>query len=263
LTDCTLYDKLVRITNQIEDSTAILVYADSLRRRTRLARDGSWFALVVFGVVVLVAMIFYHAPELSANSTGCHGSANSFTCTSVWLVHGLFGSGLGSSSPLVDNVSPWATTYWVIAIFVGICSVVAFYWLRSRSSGVVGRIWPFACLATTALALAVASRGWVTIDIPGDFWQRGMQALFVIAIALAILAALERRLSFSIFVAGFFALALLSSLYNVSNLFQDLGIGSNWNGSYQGLPNLILPGLYLLVGGVAFWAVGRRSDRRR
>ena len=256
-----MHDKLICITNQNDDSTTSLAYADALRRRTRVARDGSWFALVVFGLVVLVAMNFYHVGDLSAHSFGCHGTADAFTCTSSVMGVGLFGSGLGSRFPLVNNVSAWATTYWVIAIFVGICLVVAFYWLRSRSSGVVGRIWPFACLATAALALAVASRGWVTVDIPGDFWQRGMQALFVIAIGLAVLAVLERRWSFSLFVAGFFALALLSSLYNVSNLFQRLGLGT-WNGTSQGLPNLILPGLYLLVGGALFWAVGRRAGTR-
>jgi hypothetical protein len=36
-------------------------------------------------------------------------------------------------------------------------------------------------------------------------------------------------------------------------------MGANWNGRDQGLPNLILPGLYLIVGGVVFWLVGRRT----
>jgi hypothetical protein len=261
LTAPALYDKLICITNQNEDPTSNLAYVERLRRRTRVARDGSWFALIVFGLVVLVAMLFYHAGDLSRNSPGCHGTTNSFTCTSVLIGRGPFGAGLGSIFPNMANVSPWATTYWVVSIFVGICAIVAFYWLHARSSGVAGRIWPFACLATAILALAVASRGWVTIDIPGDFWSRGMQALFVIALGLAVLAVIERRWSFSLFVIGFVGLALLSSLYNVSNLFQHLGIGGLWNGTSQGLPNLILPGLDLVLGGVVFWAVDRRADR--
>jgi len=100
-----------------------------------------------------------------------------------------------------------------------------FYRIRARASGVSGRIWPFACIGTAALALAVASRGWVTIDLPGDFWIRGMQALLVIAVVLGVLAAIERRWSFSLFVLGFLGLAILSTLYNVSNLFSRLGIG--------------------------------------
>jgi ABC-type dipeptide/oligopeptide/nickel transport system permease component len=97
--------------------------------------------------------------------------------------------------------------------------------------------------------------------MPGDFWMRGMQALVVIALVLAVLAAIERRWTFTLFVVGFFGLSLLSSLYNVSNLFSRFGIGGNWNGNDQGLPNLILPGSYLIIGGAAFWAIGLRTNR--
>jgi hypothetical protein len=263
LTPFGLYDRLICITNQPEEPTSNLAYVDRLRRRTRVARDGSWFALLVFGVVVLVAMAFYHAGELSRRAPGCHGTLHTFTCTSTSISRGPFGVGLGSLYPNVSNVSSWATTYWVISIFVGICGVVAFYWLHARSSGVAGRIWPFASLATAILILGVASGGWVTTNIPGDFWVRGMQALLVIAFGLVVLAVIERRWSFTLFVAGFLGLAVLSSLYNVSDLFERVGIGGHWNGTSQGLPNLILPGLYLVLGGAVFWAVDRRAHRVR
>lgn len=256
-----MHDKLLCITNDITQSSEDLAYVRQLRRRTRVARDGSWFALLVFGLVVLGATLFYRSPSLTASSPGCHPSGSGFYCDTVTTPRGIFGSGLGSLFPSVENVSPWATTYWVISIFVGICLVVAFYWFRSRSLGVTGRIWPFATIATVALALAVASRGSVTIHLPADFWLRGTQALFVIALGLVVLAAIERRWSFSIFVGGFVGLALLGALYNVSNLFQRLNIGGTWNGNEQGLPNLILPGIYLVLGGVAFWAIGRRTNR--
>jgi hypothetical protein len=90
-----------------------------------------------------------------------------------------------------------------------------------------------------------------------------MQALFVIALCLMVMAIIERRWSFSLFVIGFIGLALLSSLYDVGNLFHRLGIGGIWNGTSQGLPNLILPGLYLLLGGAAFCLVDRRAERVR
>lgn len=235
-----------------------LEYASQLRRRTRTARDGSWFALVAFGVVVLVATAFYRTPFSSAGTSGCHSSINGTSCSGFVFSKGPFGSGLGSPAGTILNVSPWATTYWVISIFAGICAVVAFYWLHSRSSGVAGRVWPFATIGTGILALAVASRGWQTLHIPGDFWIRGMQALLVIALGLAVLAMIERSWPFALFVAGFFGLALLSCLYNVSNLFVRWGIGGTWNGNDQDLPNLILPGFYLLVGGVVFY-IFRRS----
>lgn len=236
-----------------------LAYADRLRWRTRVARDGSWFALVVFGVVVMLAMFFYHYPGLTASSLGCHSFGHSsFMCRSVSVSRGVFGSGLGSpTSPPIDHVSPWATTYWVVSIFIGIVAVVGFYWIRARSSGVAGRIWPFATVSIGVLVLAVASRGWITFKIPADFWIRGMQPLLVIAIGLIALAITERSRAFLIYVVGFLGLALLSCLYDVSNLFVRLGIGSTWNGNIEALPNLILPGLYLLIGGVVFYVLRR------
>ena len=148
---------------------------------------------------------------------------------SVSVSRGVFGSGLGSpTSPPIDHVSPWATTYWVVSIFVGIATVVRLY---SRSGGAfVG-----SCRAYLALrhrwrwrvVLAVASRGWITFKIPADFWIRGMQPLLVIAIGLLALAVTERSRAFLLYVAGFLGLALLSCLYDVSNLFMRLGIGSH------------------------------------
>lgn len=258
LTKYSLYDKVLCMTDTHDQPSSDLEYASQLRRRTRIARDGSWFALIAFGVVVLAATVFYRTPISSATSFGCHSSINGTSCSGFLLSRGLFGSGLGSPAGTILNVSPWATTYWVIGIFAGICAVVAFYWLHSRSSGVVGRVWPFATIGTGILALAVASRGWQTLRIPADFWIRGMQALLVIALGLAVLAMIERSWPFALFVMGFFGLALLSCLYNVSNLFVQFGIGGTWNGNDQDLPNLILPGSYLLVGGVLFY-IFRRS----
>lgn len=225
-----------------------------------MARDGSWFALAVFGVVVMLAMVFYHYPGQTASSLGCHSSdhGSGFVCRSVSISRGVFGSGLGSpTAPAIDHVSPWATTYWVVSIFFGIVAVVGFYWIRARSSGVAGRIWPFATAGIGVLVLALVSRGWITFKIPADFWIRGMQPLLVIAIGLLALAITERSLAFLIYVVGFLGLALLSCLYDVSNLFTRLGIGSTWNGNIEALPNLILPGMYLLVGGVVFYVLRR------
>lgn len=258
MTSLGLYSKVVGMTDIPEQPDGNLAYASQLRWRTRVARDGSWFALVVFGLVVLFAMFFYHYPGLTASSLGCHAFGNGFTCSSVSVSRGVFGSGLGSpTSPPIDHVSPWATTYWVVSIFVGIAIVVGFYWIRARSSGVAGRIWPFATVGVGVLVLAVASRGWITFRIPADFWIRGMQPLLVIAIGLVALAITERSRAFLLYVTGYLGLAMLSCLYDVSNLFVRLGIGSTWNGNAEALPNLILPGLYLLIGGVVFYVLRR------
>ena len=226
-----------------------------LRPRTDVAREGSWLALVVAGVVVLGAMPFYHYVGATSKSTGCTTFNSGFICRTHLLSNGFFGMGLGSSVPgILGNSSPRATTYWVISIFLGICVVVGFYWIRSRMIRTVGTIWPLVTVGLGALVLGVASRDWFSI-VPTEMTIRGVQALLIIALGLIVLAVIEHTWAFSFFVAGFLGLALLSCLYDVINLFQRLGISSNWPIDDQTLPNLILPGIYLLIGGAAFWVL--------
>ena len=218
-----------------------------------MARDGNWFALLVAAVVVLGAMPFYHYSGPTAALPGCAALASGFICRTRYVPTGLFGTGLGSPIPgAFGNAGPGASTYWVISVFLGLCTVVGFYWFRSRPIGTAGRAWPILTACLGALVLGVASRKWSSVGA-SEMTPRGMQALLIIALELVALAIIDRRRSFSIFVAGFFALALASCLYDVSNLFQRLGVGTNWPGNDQSLPNLILPGAYLVFGGGAFW----------
>jgi hypothetical protein len=150
----------------------------------------------------------------------------------------------------------------VISIFLGVCVVVGFYWVRSRKNGSVGRIWPIVAVGLGALVLGVASRNWFS-TIPPTMTVRGMQSLLIIALGLIVLAAIDHAWSFSLFVAGFLGLALLSCLYDVSNVFSRLGISSHWPVDDQTLPNLILPGIYLVLGGAAFWALHHWKNRRQ
>jgi hypothetical protein len=231
------------------------------RGRTAAARQGNWFALLVAGVVVLAAMPFYHYLGSTSKSSGCVTFVGGFSCRTDVLSNGLFGIGLGSSAPgLFGNSSPRATTYWVVSMFVGICVVAGFYWIRSRQAGTGGRIWPVVTVILGALVLGMASRNWFS-NVPNAMTIRGMQSLLLIALGLIVLAAFDRAWAFSLFVVGFLGLALLSCLYNVSNLFQRLGISSHWPAGDQTLPNLILPGIYLLVGGAAFWALHYGKSR--
>lgn len=218
------------------------------RNKSVLTLGSTWFALTVSGVIVLLAMPFY-----DSSSKGCSSlSPGALICQRALASKGLFGPGLGSSdSGLFGNSSPWATTYWVVSIFIGVCCVVLFYWSRSREPGHIGRLWPIVAIVLSGLILVGVSRDWLT-SAPSDLTVRGMQALLVIAIGLIVLAVIDRKWAFSLFVGGFLGLALLSCLYNVSNLFQRFGIAKNWAPNELTLPNLILPGTYLLLGGAAF-----------
>ncbi|HLN05450.1 MAG TPA: hypothetical protein VK217_04180 [Acidimicrobiales bacterium] len=245
---------------ELKDSaTGDLQYASDLRVRTRLARNGDWFALLVFGLVVLGSMPFYISPILSASSPGCTATGPGVTCISSASTTVPLGGGLGS--PFVwSSLNRWVTVYWTISMVLALAAVVLYYWRRSRSVGVKGRLWPFVVVGLGLLLLAIFSGGWVAIPQIPDFWMRGTQALLIIAMAIIALALLERDRSLGLFAVGFFGLALLSCLYDDVNILQRIGLGAPFADSGNQLPNLLLPGLYLLLGGVGF-RVGRRWAR--
>ncbi|HZU74093.1 MAG TPA: hypothetical protein VE990_15110 [Acidimicrobiales bacterium] len=104
----------------------------------------------------------------------------------------------------------------------------------------------------------VEPRAWfgaaVTLDRVPDLMVRGLIGLLVIAVGLALLAALERSIPLAVFVSGFTGLALLACLYDISNVISFGGaLGA------QALPNVVLPGAALLIGGIGFWRWAERG----
>ncbi len=232
-----------------------------LRERSRVAREGSWFALLLSGLVVLIAVMFYDRSLLAPASPGCQSFGSGFSCSSGVASRGPFGSGLGAPAFASGNASPWVTTYWVASIFLASCAVVTFYWFHSRTVSQRAMIWPFVTLAIEAVVLVTVGRGFVFNELPGDMLVRGMQALLLVALGLVVIAIISRSWTLSIFVAGFVGLALLSCLYNVSNLFQRIGVGAS-NASGENVPNLILPAVYLFVGAGVFSVLHRFMSAR-
>ncbi len=84
---------------------------------------------------------------------------------------------------------------------------------------------------------------------PGDLTIRGTFPFVLIAAGLLVLARAERSWALMAIAVSYAAAALLSSLYDVSNLTQRMG----WTPSFsdQSLPNILLPALILLAAGVA------------
>ena len=238
-----------------------LQFAEELRTRTREARNGHWFALLVLGVVVLGSMPFYLSPVPSAQTPGCRSfGPNGFVCSSASTTSSPLGGGLGPMSSW-SGLATWTTVYWTASIVCGVLLVLLHYRRRSESIGIRFSLWPFAVAGIGLVALALGLRGRVTVPEIPDFWIRGTQALIVIALGIAVLALVERSRSLGLFAGGFFALALLSCLYDDDNLLQRFGLDAPFRGSAHELPNLLLPGLYLLLGGLAFWIAQRFGVR--
>jgi hypothetical protein len=169
-----------------------------------------------------------------------------------------------SSHLTQGNLSAWATLYWAAAVLVGYGAVVFYYEYRWARLGIQGRIWPAVGIGLCLFFIVLITNGGGH-ELPAfpDFWVRGLGALCVIAVGLCVLASLERSVPFGIFAAGFLGLALLSCLYDEVNIFQRLGMAGLFRGSNNALPNLLIPGLYLLIGGFGFSMASRRAFASR
>jgi hypothetical protein len=214
--------------------------------------------LLVFGVVVLGSMPFYVRSVSTASSPGCQAMAGGGVSCIYRPSQPVLGGAFSPSWPLT-GAGRWATLYWALSIVLGFAAVVVYYRRQSRAVGVQGRIWPAVVVGVGLLVLVLAVDGRPNrFPRTPDLWLRGTGALLVIALGIAVLAMLERSRAFGLYAAGFCGLALLSCLYDDSNLFGHVGLGVPFGAGEEELSNLLLPGLYLLVGGLGFWWGCRR-----
>jgi|SRR5579863_8369445 hypothetical protein len=222
------------------DASAALNVVSRVRTRTRLYRNGHWFAALVFGVVILGAVPFY----VRSTPPGPRTATIFGRAFEAW-----------PASPL----GGWSTLYWGISIAVGFAAVIAYYHLRGRRNGVQGRLWPAVVVGLVLLGVAMWWNNQSLVG-PRDFWIRGTSVLVVIAVGLLVLSGLERSRPFVVFAVGFFGLAVVSCLYTVVNVFSRLGVGAPFTGD-GAVPNLLVPGAYLVIGGLVFFAFRNRRLR--
>lgn len=245
------------MTNRPEDAAEALQSVGALRRRTRNARSGRWFVATVFGVLTMASAPLYWISPPSATTPGCRGASNlAVLCVSRPAAAPL--GGIFNPEILSLGLRRWITLYWVVAIVAGLGAIVAYYRLRAKAVGVQGRVWPLVVVTGGLVALALALSSWLRPSLVSYLSIRGTAPLLLLALGVGVLAGLERSVPLVLFASGFFALALLSCLYDEVNLFQQIRLASLFGGGANQLPNLILPGLYLLLGGAGF----RLADRR-
>jgi hypothetical protein len=224
----------------------------AVRRQTRLARHAYWFPLVVFGLLTCASIPFY-IRRLPAGS-GVYGNLSP---AGPALLRSDFLGGFGIPPDLYTGY------YWLAAILIGVAATALWYRWRGNRVGLRtparGYVITGAVLLLLALgipALAAGGASGLRVLMPGDLLIRGTFPLVIIGIGLCFLAFAERSIALIVIAAGFLTLSLVASLYDIVNVIYKLG----WTLSpaADGLPNVVLPALVLLLSGAGAWAVQRR-----
>jgi hypothetical protein len=234
----------------------LLVEAQTARRRARRARHAYWFPLVLFGLLSLASVPFY------IQRFPLRGGVYYFRQDGPSFL----GRGyLGGFGPMTSGLSAY---YWLAAILAGLAATAVWYRRRGAQVGLrtPSRGYIITSLVLLVLALLIPALagpgglGALRVLMPGDLLIRGTFPVVLIALGLCVLAWAERSVALSVIAAGYLALALVASLYDIENVLYDLG----WNISpdNSGLPNVVLPALVLLLSGAGAWVVQRRRGPR-
>ncbi len=243
----------------VETPEQLLGEVKAVRRRTRFARHAYWFPLVLFGLLTCASIPFY-LQRLPA--TGWYG----FITVSgpVRYLNSDYLGGFGFEYPS----GSYLAYYWLAAMLVGLLATAVWYRLRGDRVGLRTPSRGFVITGLVLLVLALlipvlATFGGVArlaILMPGDLLARGTFPFVLIGIGLCVLAWAERSVALTLIAAGYLALSLVASLYDIQNLVYRLG----WNLSpaAAGLPNVVLPALVLLLSGAGAWVVQRRRRPR-
>jgi hypothetical protein len=230
----------------------LLSATQELTRRVRKAQRGTWFPLVLLGLVAAAAAPFYRL--------GPHPHA---TCTATVTggPGGIpVGPGSGAGAVKCFIAFGWPTfIYWMVALAGAYVVIAGFYVLRARRRGVGARIGPYVIAGLAGVALVAVL--WLAqrylgsqSRYPSALVVHGLNPLLAIGLALFVLAWAERSWALLVFAAANLA-ALLANAYDIDGLLREHGwhVAMAWTF----VPRLWAAAGVLLLGGAAFAVAGR------
>ena len=216
----------------------LLAAVHDLTRQVRAAQRGTWFPLLTFAAITLVAIpVYRYAPFLDAFGT-CRSSPQRTVCTAPNPAH------LG---------------YWTVVLLLAYGAIAAFYLRRSRRRGVGTPIRPYVVGGVALAVLMTAVSIWLTfhpllpqpvdpdhlgqIQVGPAVWLvNGLASpLAVIGLALLVLAWVERNWALLAFTLAYLAIGLVQGN-------QVVHSSSRW----FFLPYLLVPAAMLLLGAAGF-----------
>jgi hypothetical protein len=227
----------------VDAARQVLSTTRQLARRVRRAQRGTWFPLLLLGLVVVASAPFYRM--------GRHV----VTCDPALGARG--GVQIIDRGACIQVVGWPAGMYWILAFVMAYAAIGAFYVYRARSRGVGARVLPYVSAGIVAgLVFGIAS-AWsqqlgVLGYLPTGPVAVGLVPLISIALALFVLARVERNWPLLAFAAGYLVVALLVCGVGVR------GLGPNLGPMWGFLPGLVVAGGALFLGGVGFALAERR-----
>lgn len=220
-----------------DDPRRLLSSTRELTRRVRQTQRATWFPLLVLAAVTFAAIPVYH-------SSGHHLG----TCAVV------------PGGRVCSAYSTAGLVYWPVALVLAYVAIAAFYIRRSQARGVGTRVRPYV-IAGVILALAMTGAALWTLHDPlvGEHGLLGLPGLSsvvgswscAIGLAVLVLAWAERNRP----------LAVLAICYLVIVLVP---ISFGWAIDHRQwffLPQLVIDGSVLLLGGIGF-LLAQRPGRR-
>jgi hypothetical protein len=230
----------------------VLAGLNDLARRVRAAQRGTWFPLLLLGLLllggILVDRLTFHIHTVSCRADVLPDAVG---CVQV-----------KQGSPL----------YWTLGLALVYAVTAVFYISRARRRGVGSTVRPYLLVGLVVLALVAPTRFWGTGQVPppgglGDFWglhfhaTPGLGAFLSrltgravsVGVPLLVLAWVERSRA----LLAFALVYLFVELLPVTAGRTQVGHTSPWSA----LPGLIVPAVLLLAGAAGFgWA--ERSRQR-
>ncbi|TWF82321.1 hypothetical protein FHX44_118270 [Pseudonocardia hierapolitana] len=236
-----------RSTGSVDTAREALSSSRQLARRVRHAQRGTWFPLVLLGLVIAAAAPFYRL--------GRHV----VTCDPALGARG--GVQIIDGGACVQVVGWPVGIYWIVAFVLAYAAIAAFYVYRARNRGVGARVLPYVGTGiATGLVLGIASAWSQQLDIVGYFPTGpvavGMVPLISIGLALFVLARVERNWPLVVFTTGYLVVALLAS--GIGTRRPGVSVGAGLGPMWGFLPGLVVACGVLLLGGVGFALAERR-----
>ncbi|MGA5301834.1 hypothetical protein ACPCHT_18030 [Nucisporomicrobium flavum] len=228
----------------------LLATMRDLTRRVRAAQRGTWFPLLVFATITLLAIpVYRYAPYLDVFGT-CRSRPDQKVC---------------------PTPSPTELGYWTVALLLAYTAIAAFYIRQSRRRGVGTPIRPYVVVGVVLAILMTAVSIWLTFHPvlpppadpfsadpaqleagPAGWLINGLASpLAVIGLALLVLAWVERHWALLAYTVVYLAIGMVQGNHVIRS-------SSPW----FFLPYLLVPAAVLLLGAAAFAAFRPRTEAR-